>query len=88
MQTTANGNSIMKMQKSAAIETAGFQLSDKYMEVLPTGHFLRHAHGLPQKDGQDFCFFGLLFTTSHMSGVLVLFLQHKDNKHLPFTGTS
>ena len=87
MQTTANGNSIMKMQKSAAIETAGFQLSDKYMEVLPTGHVLWHAHGLPQKDGQDFCFIGLLFTTSHMSEALVLFLQHQDNKHLPFTGT-
>ena len=87
MQTTANGNSIMKMQKSAAIETAGFQLSDKYMEVLPPGHFLRHARGLPQKDGQDFCFIGLLSTTSHMSGALVLFLQHHDNKHLPFTGT-
>lgn len=87
MQTTANGNSIMEMQESAAIETAGFQLSDKYMEVLPTGHFLWHAHGLPQKDGQDFCFIGLLSTTSHMNGVLVLFLQHKDNKHLPFTGT-
>ena len=88
MQTTANGNSIMKMQKSAAIETAGFQLSDKYMEVLPPGHFLRHVHDLPQKDGQYFCFIGLLSTTSHMSGALVLFLQHQDNKHLPFTGTS
>lgn len=87
MQTTANGNSIMKMQKSAAIETVGFQLSDKYMEVLPTGHFLRHTHDLPQKDGQYFCFIGLLFTTSHMSEALVLFLQHQDNKHLPFTGT-
>lgn len=87
MQITANGNSIMEMQKSAAIETAGFQLSDKYMEVLPTGHFLRHAHGLPKKDGQDFCFIDLLSTTSHMSEALVLFLQHQDNKHFPFTGT-
>jgi len=39
MQTTANGNSIMKMQKSAAIETVGFQLSDKCMEVLPPSRF-------------------------------------------------
>lgn len=57
MQITANGNSIMEMQKSAAIETAGFQLSDKYMEVLPTGHFLRHAHGLPQKRWARFLFY-------------------------------
>lgn len=52
MQTTANGNSIMKMQKSAAIETAGFQLSDKCMEVLPTGHFLGMPTVCPRKMGK------------------------------------
>ena len=52
MQTTANGNSIMKMQKSAAIETVGFQLSDKYMEVLPTGHFLGMPTVCPRKMGK------------------------------------